>query len=275
METTNIYVLIDPETNKVRYVGKANNVKQRYNAHLNKAREHQTHKKNWINSLRGKKLKPIIEIIDIVPISEWVFWESYWISQFKTWGFDLVNHTYGGNGSTFGNITSFKNGHNSKPIVALNKNGKFVCEFKNVKEGELFCGKKCVDNALLKNLKSAGGYLWLYKKEYENLNENELKEFVKWANDKKCKPNSGSFKKGNKPWIKNKKMDENFKNKIKKTRTCKPVLQYDLEDNFIMEHRSLEDAAKYVNGHATYISAVCKNKKHHKTYKKYKWKFKK
>lgn len=41
-------------------------------------------------------LKPIIEIIDEVPVSEWEFWEIYWISQFKTWGFDLTNGTEGG-----------------------------------------------------------------------------------------------------------------------------------------------------------------------------------
>lgn len=111
MKTTNIYVLIDPITNMVRYVGKANDVSQRYKAHLNRARKHQTHKKNWIEKLKKKGLKPIIEIIDIVPIDEWVFWETYWISQMKTWGFDLINYTNGGDGCTFGNQTSFKKGH--------------------------------------------------------------------------------------------------------------------------------------------------------------------
>jgi hypothetical protein len=30
------------------------------------------------------------------------------ISQFKTWGFDLINYTNGGGGCTFANQTSFK-----------------------------------------------------------------------------------------------------------------------------------------------------------------------
>jgi hypothetical protein len=111
METTNIYVLIDPITNIVRYVGKANNVTQRYRAHLNRARKHQIHKKNWIEQLKREGLKPIIEVIDVVPIDDWVFWETYWISQMRTWGFDLINYTNGGDGCTFGNQTSFKKGH--------------------------------------------------------------------------------------------------------------------------------------------------------------------
>jgi hypothetical protein len=111
MKTTNIYLLIDPITENVRYVGKSNNVLQRYSAHLNNARKHQTHKLNWINSLKNKGLKPIIVVIDEVPLEEWQFWEMYWISQMKTYGFNLINYTLGGEGTTFGNQTSFKKGH--------------------------------------------------------------------------------------------------------------------------------------------------------------------
>lgn len=110
MQTTNIYILIDPETNLIRYVGKANNISQRYKAHLNRARKHQIHKARWIAQLRSKGLKPRIEVLDIVFIEEWQFWESFWICQIRSWGFDLVNYTGGGEGCTFANQTSFKKG---------------------------------------------------------------------------------------------------------------------------------------------------------------------
>ena len=55
MEVTFIYILIDPITNQVRYVGKTNNISQRYKAHLNRARKHQIHKANWIKSLKRKR----------------------------------------------------------------------------------------------------------------------------------------------------------------------------------------------------------------------------
>ncbi len=111
MEITNIYTLSDPRDNKVRYVGKTNNLGRRYKAHLVLSREIKSHKKSWIKQLKILGLKPVMEVIDVVPISEWVFWESYWINQLKGWGFKLVNHTYGGEGSTFGNSTSFKKGN--------------------------------------------------------------------------------------------------------------------------------------------------------------------
>lgn len=92
-----IYYLSDPITNQVRYVGKANNIKKRLYCHLSKNNLIKpTHKNNWINSLLRENIKPLIEVIDEVPLSEWEFWEKYWISQFKTWDFDLTNKTDGG-----------------------------------------------------------------------------------------------------------------------------------------------------------------------------------
>jgi hypothetical protein len=38
------------------------------------------------------------EILDIVDSDKWKFWECYWISQFKTWGFELTNKNNGGGG---------------------------------------------------------------------------------------------------------------------------------------------------------------------------------
>lgn len=151
METTNIYVLIDPITNMVRYVGKANNVSQRYRAHLNRARKHQIHKANWIKQLRELGLKPIIEVIDIVPITEWVYWESFWIAQMKAFGFDLLNYTNGGDGCTFANQTSFKKGHKSW----LGK--KHTEETKNkISENSYSKGKPSINRKQIKQLSLDG-----------------------------------------------------------------------------------------------------------------------
>lgn len=202
METTNIYVLIDPITNMVRYVGKANDVSQRYRAHLNRARKHQIHKKNWIEKLKNKGLKPIIEVIDIVPIEEWIFWETYWISQMKTWGFELINYTNGGDGCTFGNQTSFKKGQGGKKVVGYNINYEKVYEFDTAEDATKYfnvhksnipccCSFKC------KN-KTVKGYAWFYEDDIVNLIPHKINEIIKNRFDKGIKQNSGSFKKGQK-----------------------------------------------------------------------------
>ena len=105
-----IYALQDPITKEVRYIGKTKNLKMRFHNHMNKRHNEKTHKRNWIESLKSKKLKPIMLIIDEVNNDSWKFWEKYWINQFIVWGFNLVNHTSGGDGLTMGNQTSFKAG---------------------------------------------------------------------------------------------------------------------------------------------------------------------
>ncbi|MDC3250316.1 NUMOD1 domain-containing DNA-binding protein [bacterium] len=45
--------------------------------------------------------KPEFVIVDEIPTEEWIFWEKYWVSQIKTWGFELENKTQGGGGVAF------------------------------------------------------------------------------------------------------------------------------------------------------------------------------
>lgn len=225
MKTTNIYILIDPETQQVRYVGKANNISQRYKAHLNRARKHQIHKLNWISSLKNKGLKPIIEVVDIVLIEEWIFWENYWISQFKTWGFNLINYTNGGEGSTFGNQTSFKKGQ-----VPWNtgKGNTCLCEecgrsFKaSISSKRRFCSRICTSLYNSKNL------------------------------------NSGTFKQGVEVWNRNKSgyttskkgqtISQEIRDKIsaslkgRESGKKRITNQYDKNMNFIKEHQSVTQA---------------------------------
>lgn len=50
-----------------------------------------SHKKNF-----GENI--VMEELDIISKDEWKFWESYWIEQFKSWGFNLKNKNKGGGG---------------------------------------------------------------------------------------------------------------------------------------------------------------------------------
>lgn len=105
MKTSFIYTLKDPITNEIRYVGKTIYLEYRLKRHcgINLAR---TRKEKWIESLLVIGLKPVIEIIDEVPLHEWKFWEIYWISQFKTWGFNLTNGDNGGQGGSEGRFVT-------------------------------------------------------------------------------------------------------------------------------------------------------------------------
>lgn len=97
---TYIYTLSCPITSEVRYVGKSDNPQERLNKHQNNLNntKYKTPKWSWIKSLRDKGFKPTMQVIDIVPNSEWCFWEQHYISLYKSWGFNLTNMTSGGNG---------------------------------------------------------------------------------------------------------------------------------------------------------------------------------
>lgn len=97
---TIIYTLAHPITKEIRYVGKTKNFNKRRYCHnnINYQKSHKTHLASWLKNILNDNLKPIMEIIDIVEDSEWVFTEIYWICQFKAWGFNLVNHSTGGEG---------------------------------------------------------------------------------------------------------------------------------------------------------------------------------
>ncbi len=97
---TFIYGLMEPETNMVRYVGKANNPKQRLAEHHQSTRlikQKNCHRRNWLLSLieRGTKAKLII--LEEVSIEEWENKEKEWISKFP----DLTNSNKGGGGTTY------------------------------------------------------------------------------------------------------------------------------------------------------------------------------
>lgn len=135
---TKIYALIEPITLEIKYIGKAKQeLNKRLYAHIHESKSSNTKKNKWIKSLINKNLKPKIEEIDFVPESEWEFWEMYWISQFKAWGFDLKNTDEGGKGqsSVFmkKNNPMFKKENREKISKSL-KGNKFAKGFKHTEE---------------------------------------------------------------------------------------------------------------------------------------------
>ncbi len=94
METTFIYALIDPDTEEIRYIGKADNPKERFRKHLYD--KHKCYRTSWIKSLLTEGKKPKLKILQQVPQDTWEFWERAWIASAQD--FPLVNQTSGGEG---------------------------------------------------------------------------------------------------------------------------------------------------------------------------------
>lgn len=97
-----IYILKNPNTNEVRYVGQTNDIKRRLGRHIQNAKnvKDKRHINNWIRSLNDKPVMTVLETCEYKQKDEK---EQYWIDYYKNLGCDLCNHSKGGAGAGKGN----------------------------------------------------------------------------------------------------------------------------------------------------------------------------
>ncbi len=99
MKITQIYALIDPITNKLRYIGgTTQDLKHRLYQHITYAmtKKKQTHLSCWIRSLLDKSLKPTIQTFLVCKGNTFYEEEIECIAICKDLGCDLTNSTIGG-----------------------------------------------------------------------------------------------------------------------------------------------------------------------------------
>lgn len=96
-----IYVYTLEANGVIFYVGKTKNIKQRLYRHKNSAKLESSPKEKFINSILSNGGEISMSIIEESDKNNIDFWEIYWISQLKTWGFKLYNATCGGDGGDY------------------------------------------------------------------------------------------------------------------------------------------------------------------------------
>lgn len=139
---TYIYILIDPETNQVRYVGKTKNLKRRYNQHISECSKLKSYKNNWLLSLKNKNIKPEMFVIDETEKDDWAFLEQWYIQLYRSWEYKLTNLTAGGEG-VYGHSPSQET---RKKMSRANK-GRVVSEETKRKLSATITGRKLSDEA--------------------------------------------------------------------------------------------------------------------------------
>jgi hypothetical protein len=97
IKNVSIYLLKDPETQEVRYIGKTKvSLEKRLHEH---SRERiTTYKGRWVESLKNKGLKPLIECVERCTDDNWQEREMFWIQHYKDLGARLTNGNEGGLG---------------------------------------------------------------------------------------------------------------------------------------------------------------------------------
>ena len=247
LKETKIYTLTDPITNQVRYVGKTTcKLKTRLNAHFDK--NSNTHKNNWLRSLKNKDLKPIIEILDSTYDHNWKWLEIYWIEQFRVWGFDLTNLTEGGEG-----MLGYYHTNESKEKISKAHKGRKITWNLNPPKKEII----------------------LYTK--EGIELKEYKSILECSKDIKVKSSHiSSCCNGKVLILKNQYVTRykndafNLYNLLDKNK--RSLLVYDKNNNFIKEYDSLISASKEIG--CIYVQIYKAIKLREGRYKDYIFKYK-
>lgn len=100
-EIVRIYVLIDPITFEIRYVGKTvKTLSTRMGNHTYYALHPLTYRDRWHGKLLRRGYSPEICLVQEVLEPHWIEAERYWIQYFRSIGCPLTNSTEGGDGAT-------------------------------------------------------------------------------------------------------------------------------------------------------------------------------
>lgn len=96
VDTTFIYFLQDPINPNKGYVGKADNPRKRFVAHIHAVGDF--YAARWVRALKARGLRPTLKIIDEIPWEYREQLEIAYIEFFRESGYVLTNSTAGGEG---------------------------------------------------------------------------------------------------------------------------------------------------------------------------------
>jgi hypothetical protein len=246
MNTKFIYTLSDPNTGLVRYIGKTNNIKNRLKRHLNNNSLSTTTKKNnWIISLLRNNLIPIIEVLDEINSEEIDFYEKFYISLFKSWEFDLLNGTDGGDGYDWSgrkhkkesNLKNKINSPHRKSVSQLDLDENIIKEYHSLREAALAVGgdRSHISRACRGLLKTSSGFKWKF---IDRINNHDFVE-VKNRIIKYKKPRIDS--------------------------RMKSIQVFELNGNLLDICRSLNETSIKHNCHTSLIKKCCEEKGYYQT----------
>lgn len=139
---TFIYALIDPRSNRIRYIGKTyKSLEKRLRQHLKDSysdKESNQGKRDWILSLKRIQLVPKIKLIEVVPPeTNWQEREKFWIAYYGEFC-DLLNKNSGGGGARFPTTRVSSSEKLECKVAIYSPDGKLVRVLDTIGEASVF-----------------------------------------------------------------------------------------------------------------------------------------
>lgn len=247
-----IYALLDPGTLDPKYIGLTRrSLKERLSEH-NKEK-HICKKTSWVQSLRAQGVRPIIELVDLVAVSEADFWEQHYISLYRSWGFDLKNSTLGGDYSPIMSAESKRKLSEAKKLYKFTPEHLANLRAASKKRRGIPSPKKGIPMSATQKEKVSSGL----KAHYESLTPIEKGIFI------------GRLQKGRVDYSHSEETKRKIglsnstkrRTPIEKLNASKPVLQLSKEGEQIAGFLSIKFAAEDTGSNNSKIVAVCKGKR--------------
>lgn len=234
-------------TNKLNgkmYIGQACNIHARWIIHrseLNCQTHHNSHLQNTWNKYGEDSFK--FEIIEECSVDKLDEREIYWIDYY-----DALNNGYNLSAGGCGckgykhseeEIEKMRAAHNPDKVYQLDKELNIIKKWDSVAQASKTLNiyaltiRNCCNQ--LACVKSAGGFVWIYEKDFDTI-------------------------------------DKNYYIDIKESEP-KKVGQFDYDMNLINTYESITAAAKAVNGDSGTISMVCNHVRNRKSYRNFVWAF--
>jgi len=260
-----IYVLKDPISLKIKYVGKTSNPDDRLKRHMNDCnlKNSWTKKSKWLLHLKNNNLNPIMEIIDEGTDSNINELEIKWIKHYRDNDIYLSNETEGGDGFNWTglkhkdeSIIKMKMNHPlRKSVIQFDMDNNIVNKFNSSYEAADYMNTSrgfvagCCNNK--PHYITLKGFYFRYIDNYFPCPKSNIIPDINDINDK-----LNILIEDEKKLLK----EINFKKKNKSGVKGFKVIQYDLDGNILGRYNTMSDASEKTKCHIALISNCCKKK---------------
>jgi hypothetical protein len=183
-EIAYIYGLVDPRNNKIRYIGKTIDPKNRLSGHITESKDISVinYRIKWIRKLISLDIKPKIVYLKVCSILEFVKYETEYIKIYSNNRLTNSDETGQGNTNRKREVLERQSENSGREVYQYDLNGIFLKKFRSTRTAayELKLSHGNISRCCNGIFKHTGGYIFKYDKKFVDkvIKPNAIKKIV-------------------------------------------------------------------------------------------------